>query len=332
MRLAVRKLSSVTAGILDALARGHGFLRLALALLLLSASGCAWLDVKQRQAIYRPTQGVPADFAGLRAGDERYFANLPETVNAKAASNMGTDSQGSPQTVAADAAAATQRIEFWWLPHADAKAPTLLYFHGTFRNLFENARKIDSLRAAGFSVLAVEYRGWGVSTPITPSEQTILQDAEVAWAELQRREPRAAKRVIYGHSMGSGVAVDLASRLRAGTDYGALILESALSSFTDVAREAGVLASLLALANNERFASVEKIRKIQAPLLMIHGSADTTIPITLGKKLFDAANAPKQWLVIEGGAHSDLDAVGKAQYQAALQDFIGKYLSRPLPP
>ena len=329
MRLAVRKLSSVTAGILDALARGHGFLRLALALLLLSASGCAWLDVKQRQAIYRPTQGVPADFAGLRAGDERYFANLREMVNAKAASNMGTDSQGSPQTVAADAAAATQRIEIWWLPHADAKAPTLLYFHGTFRNLFENARKIDSLRAAGFSVLAVDYRGWGVSTPITPSEQTILQDAEVAWAELQRREPRAAQRVIYGHSMGSGVAVDLASRLRAGTDYGALILESALSSFTDVAREAGVLASLLALANNERFASVEKIRKIQAPLLMIHGSADTTIPITLGKKLFDAANAPKQWLVIEGGAHSDLDAIGKVPYQAALQEFKSKYLSAP---
>ena len=324
----MRKLSSVTAGILDTFTRGHGFLRLVLALSLLSASGCAWLDAKQRQAIYRPTQGVPADFAGLRAGDGRYAVNVTTIRPPLTFAN----SKRGPENAAENTSGATQRIEIWWLPNANTKAPTLLYFYGTFRNLFENARKIDSLRAAGFAVLAVEYRGWGLSTPITPSEQTILQDADVAWAELQRYEPRAAQRVIYGHSMGSGVAVDLASRLRAGTDYGALILESALSSFSDVAREAGVLASLLALANNERFASVEKIGRVHAPLLMIHGSADTTIPITLGKKLFDAANVPKQWLVIEGGAHSDLDAVGKAQYQAALQDFIGKYLSRPLPP
>ena len=321
----MRKLSSVTAGILETFTRGRGFLRLALIFSLLSASGCAWLDAKQRQAIYRPTQGVPADFAGLRAGDERYFVNLPPASTRLLIANSNLGTPGAAEKTGETA----QRIEMWWLPHADAKAPTLLYFHGTFRNLFDNARKIDSLRTAGFAVLAVDYRGWGLSTPITPSEQTILLDAEVAWAELQRREPRAAQRVIYGHSMGSGVAVDLASRLRGGTDYSALVLESALSSFSDVAREAGVLASLLALANNERFASVEKIGRVHAPLLMIHGSADTTIPITLGKKLFDAANPPKQWLVIEGGSHSDLDEVGKAQYQAALQDFIGKYLPRP---
>ena len=263
---------------------------------------------------------MPADFAGLRGGDERYFVNLPQGVTAALI-------PGTPGTPAGTAS--LQRIEMWWLPHADASAPTLLFFHGTFRNLFENVHKIDSLRAAGFSVLAVDYRGWGLSTPITPSEQTILRDADVAWAELQRREPRAAQRVIYGHSMGSGVAVDLASRLRAGADYGALVLESALSSFSDVAREAGVLASLLSLANNERFASIEKISRVHVPLLMIHGSADTTIPVALGKKLFDAANPPKQWLVIEGGAHSDLDAIGKAQYQAALQDFKSNYLSAP---
>ncbi len=283
-------------------------------MLALSVSGCAWLDAKQRQAIYRPTQGVPADFAGLRAADERYFVNLPQTPAAPAA---------DPN------AAAIQRLEMWWLPHAHESAPTLLYFHGTFRNLFENVHKIDSLREAGFAVLAVDYRGWGLSTPITPSEQTILQDADVAWSELQRREPRAAQRVIYGHSMGSGVAVDLASRLHANSDFGALILESAFSSFADVARGAGALASMLALVNNERFASIEKISKVHAPLLMIHGNADTTIPIALGKKLFDAASTPKQWLVIEGGAHSDLDEVGRAQYQAALQDFKSKYLRQP---
>lgn len=284
-----------------------------IALTLLSASSCAWLDSKQRQIIYRPTQGVPADFAGLRVGDERYFVNVPQAAG-------GNDREAD------GAANAAQRVEMWWLPHKDKDAPTLLYFHGTFRTLFQNSHKIDALRQAGFAVLAVEYRGWGLSTAITPSEQTILQDAGVAWAELQRREPRASQRVIYGHSMGSGVAVDLASRLRAKTDYGALILESAFTSFTDLARESGFVARLLVRFNNERFASVEKIARVQAPLLMIHGSADATIPIGLGEKLFTAANRPKLWFSIEGGAHSDLHQIDQGQYQAILQEFMNTYV------
>jgi uncharacterized protein len=279
------------------------WLRLWVAALVLSASGCAWLDNKQRLIIYRPTVGVPADFAGLRAGDERYFVDVPNTSNTT-----------------------SHHVEIWWLPHSDVDAPTLLYFHGTFRNLFQNRRKIEALRQAGFAVLAVDYRGWGLSTPITPSEQTILQDADAAWTELQRREPRATHRVIYGHSMGSGVAVDLASRLRAPQDFGGVILESAISSFNDVAREAGLLARLAASFNNEHFASIEKIAQIHAPLLMIHGSADKTIPMGLGEKLFAAANPPKTWLTIRGGAHSDLSWVDPESYQAALQNFRLRYI------
>lgn len=312
----MRWLSSSRATILKNIKRCACLLRIFIGISLLSTSGCAWLDAKQRQIIYRPTQGVPADFAGLRAGDQRYFVNrLPATAHSVGdANNTG------------EASNATQRVEMWWLPHADKNAPTLLYFHGTFRTLFDNVHKIEALREAGFAVLAVEYRGWGLSTPITPSEQTILQDAEVAWVELQRREPRAALRVIYGHSMGSGVAVDVASRLRAGLDYGALILESALPSFSDLARETGGFAQFLAHFNNERFSSLEKIARVDAPLLMIHGSADTTTPMLLGKKLFEAANPPKQWLTIEGGAHSDLDQIGHTQYQAVLRNFKKKYL------
>jgi len=291
-----------------------GFLCVVIAFSLLSTSGCAWLDARQRQIIYRPTQGTSSDFAALQAGDERYFVNLPPDAarNGKDASNVDRP---------------TQRIELWWLPQADKNAPTLLYFHGTFRTLFDNTRKIEALREAGFAVLAVEYRGWGMSTPITPSEQTILQDADVAWAELQRREPRAKQRVLYGHSMGSGVAVDLASRLHARTDYGALILESAFTSFSDVAREAGLLAQFVSFFNNERFASIEKIARIRAPLLMIHGNLDTTIPMRLGQALFAAANPPKRWLTIEGGAHSDLDQIGHTRYQATLQRFMNDYLA-----
>jgi uncharacterized protein len=316
MNLAMQWVGSVTGPLRDFVSRSRlrGLSALFVAFLLLSASGCAWLDAKQREIIYRPTLGVPTDFVGLRTGDERYFVNVPQTVG----------------TLAGDAnkpAPAEQRIDMWWLPHADENAPTLLYFHGTFRNLFQNQYKIQALRDAGFAVLAVEYRGWGVSTPITPSEQTILQDADLAWVELQRREPRAAQRVIYGHSMGSAVAVDVASRLRGGTDYGALILEAALTSFDDVASEAGFIARLLSNLNRERFASIEKIIKIKVPLLMIHGSADTTVPMRLGEKLFAAANPVKWWLPIDGGGHSDLHEVGRVQYQATVQRFKNTYVS-----
>ncbi|MFZ4482131.1 MAG: alpha/beta hydrolase, partial [Rhodoferax sp.] len=281
---------------------------------LLCGSGCAWLDVKQRQLIYRPTPGVPAEFAGLRLGDERYFLEVPSTAGSDAAPGAGL-----PQAV--------QRIELWWLPHPDKTAPTLLYFHGTFRTLFQNLPKIDALREAGFAVLAVEYRGWGLSTAITPSEQSILQDADLAWVELRRREPRSQSRVLYGHSMGSGVAVDLASRLQAQVDYGALILESAFTSFRDVALDAGLVTGLAAYANNERFASDEKIGRVHVPLLMMHGSLDSTIPMRLGERLFSAANPPKEWRTIEGGEHSDLQQADRAGYQATLRRFVSKYLA-----
>ena len=314
-----RSLALVRCGTAACVNRLLGFL---LVLSLLSTSGCAWLDVKERELIYRPTPGIPADFGGLRPGDERYFVNVPPSV----VSDTGSAQAG------VDAAQAVQRIELWWLPSAEKSAPTLLYFHGTFRTLFQNMPKIEALREAGFAVLAVEYRGWGLSTAITPSEQSIEQDASLAWAEMQRREPRAESRVIYGHSMGSGVAVDLASRLQAGVDYGAIILESAFTSFRDIAREAGFVAGLAAYASNERFASDEKIGRVHAPLLMIHGSLDTTIPLSLGYSLFAAANSPKEWHTIEGGSHSDLHDVGMAEYQAILKNFINQYLStKPAP-
>ena len=313
----MQKVCSVTAALVISRKSCMDLLHLFLLMALLSSSGCAWLDSRQRQIIYRPTPGIPAEFAALHAGDERYFVNLPavSTQPIQKESKTGI------------ASGTGQRVEMWWLPHPDTNAPTLLYFHGTFRTLFDNLRKMEALREAGFAVLAVEYRGWGLSSPLTPSEPSILQDANVAWAELQRREPRAAQRVIYGHSMGSGVAVDLASRLQANTDYGALILESALTSFPEVACEAGVWACLLVNFNHERFDSLAKIKQIHAPLLMLHGAQDRTIPLHLGEKLFAAAHPPKQWLTLPGAAHSDLDQVSPALYQAALQRFIRDYLT-----
>jgi uncharacterized protein len=289
--------------------RQHAFVTLCWVLLCAvfsTLSGCAWLDNKQRQTIYRPTPGVPANFAGLKAPDENYFLTVP-------------GAEGKP----------AEQIDIWWLPHSQKDVPTLLYLHGTFRNLPQNLGKIEALRRAGFSVLAVDYRGWGRSTSITPSELSIVQDAEIAFAELARREPRAAQRVIYGHSMGSGVATTLASRRKAGQEYGALVLESAFTSMPEVAREASWLGFLAPLLTGERFDSLAKIKNVDAPLLMLHGSADKTIPQVLGERLFAAAPSAKTWVSIAGGTHSRLHEEDAAAYTQAIQSFVQKHLPKP---
>jgi len=192
----------------------------------------------------------------------------------------------------------------------------------TFRNLYENLRKVEALRKAGFSVVAVEYRGWGSSTPIVPSEATIYADANVGWAELVRHQPDPHKRVIFGHSMGSGVAVELASHRHVGVDYGGLILESSFTRLPDVAKAIGVAGTIASWFASQEFDSLAKIGKVDAPILMMHGVADTTVPIELGRRLRDAAPAGTRWVEFPNGSHSGLDREAPQAYQQAVRGLI----------
>ncbi|MEY4562511.1 MAG: hypothetical protein RLZZ618_1788 [Pseudomonadota bacterium] len=260
-------------------------------------SGCAWFTNKQRELAFRPTPGRPADFVGLRPGDVTRAVPVP-----------GTDDE----------------VQIWWLPHANPDAPTVLYLHGTFRNLYRNLPKIDAFREAGFSVVAVDYRGWGESTRIIPSESSIYADAEVAWAELVKRQPVPGKRLIYGHSMGGGVAVEMASRRKGKTDYGGLIVESTFSRWPDVAAIIGFWGSVLSWFAADNFDSVDKIGKVDAPVMIIHGEADDTVPVVLGERLRDAAPAGTRWVAIPKGSHSRLFSDDPATYQAALREMRDK--------
>ena len=251
---------------------------------LTTLAGCAWIDAKQRELAYRATPGRPADFVGLRPGDQTY-----------------------PVTVPGASGASSEHVQIWWLPNADTAAPTLLYLHGTFRNLFQNYRKIEALRDAGFAIVAVEYRGWGESSVVLPSEASINADAQLAWGELVKHQPDPRKRVIFGHSMGGGVAVELASHKHFGSDYGALILESTFTSLPAVARSAGVLGTIASWFATQHFDSVDKIGRIDAPILMMHGDADKTVPFALGQALYAAAPAGARWVAFAGGSHSGLD-------------------------
>ncbi len=273
--------------------------------------GCSWLDVKQRELALRPAPGRPAAFAegspALQAAfgpaDQRFLVNVP--------SLSSTDPQA-------------HQLSLWWLPAATANAPTLLYLHGTFRNLYPNLPKIQALREAGFAIVAVDYRGWGDSTAIVPSEDSINADVRVAWAELQRRQPDARLRVIYGHSMGGAVAVTLASSLKGGNDYAALILESTFSRLPDVAEAAGFWGKVGAWLTTLKFDSKSRIGSIDAPILMLHGDADKVVPVSVGRLLRDAAPAGTQWIEVPGGSHSQLHVEAAALYQQTFKALIDK--------
>ena len=279
-------------------------------LLALSLGGCAWLDAKQRERALRPTPARPGDVAALRPGDLRFTIPV------------------------ASATSDTQHLALWWLPNPDPAAPTLLYLHGTFRNLYRNLPKIDALRDAGFAIVAVDYRGWGDSTSIVPSEATIVADAWLAWAELASRQPAAGKRVLFGHSMGGAVAVSLASKLRFGADYGALILESAFTNLPDVAASAGFWGRVGAAVTTLKFDALTKIGGVDAPVLMLHGTEDKTVPIELGRRLRDAARPGVRWLEVPGGTHSRLHSDAPELYRQALRDLMSQLtppVSSPVP-
>jgi pimeloyl-ACP methyl ester carboxylesterase len=274
---------------------------LAVAGLLASAcalTACAWLDQRQRQIALRPSPTLPAHVAAAapswQPGDTRELITLP----------------------------GGEVLALWWLPHADPQAPTLLYLHGTFRNLYQNMPKIVSLRQAGYAVVAVDYRGWGDSTAMVPSEASIHADAQRAWAELQRRQPDPLRRVVFGHSMGGAVAVALASGLKHGSDYAALVLESTFTRMPDVASEAGFWGRVAGAATTLQFDSLSRIGRVDAPILMLHGTADTTVPVQLGRRLRDAAPAGVRWIEVPEGTHSRLNTEAPDLYQQALRDLL----------
>lgn len=281
--------------------------------------GCAWLGAQQSQLALRPTPTQAAHVElgqqRLRAGDERWLQPVPPT---------------RAQHVRAVPSAPDQ-LALWWLPAADPDAPALLYLHGTFRNLYQNLPKIDALRAAGFAVLAVDYRGWGDSTAIVPDEETIAADARVAWAELQRRVPQPQRRFVFGHSMGGAVAVRLASTLAWPQDYAGLIVESSFTRMPEVAAEAGFWGRVAARVTTLEFDAIGRIGQVRAPLLLLHGSADRTVPVVLGRRLRDAALAGQarqqgpacvRYVEFEGGSHSHLHREFPQPYAEAVQGFV----------
>lgn len=256
------------------------------AVMYLLVVGAAWAD--QDQLLYQP--------------DPRLIA--PET-------------DGPPIEVVRLTASDGTKLVAWYLPPKGDK-PVMLYFSGNAQGLAYQKWRWRRLDKAGVGFLAVGYRGYSGSEG-KPSEAGLQRDGEAAYAWVAARYPEQ-RIVIHGYSLGSGVAVQLATHHPAR----ALILEAPYTSTVDAAK-AHYPFLPVGLLMRDRYPSIDRIGQVRMPLLVIHGDRDSVIPYSLGRRLFGAANDPKQFITMEGSDHNTLVRDG-------LYGYVWRYLNEDAPP
>jgi uncharacterized protein len=221
-------------------------------------------------------------------------------------------------------------LDAFWVPAQDAGAPAVLYLHGQDANIGKNLFHTRHLHQSGYSVLVVDYRGFGESFgEFKPSEVSVNEDAEAAWHYLTTVRQFPNHRVfIYGHSLGAAIAIELAIHHE---DAGGLIAEGAFTSVKEMANWKLPVTRLLPvdLLLHHRFDSIEKIGEVKIPKLFIHGVQDEKVPCWMSEKLHIAAQNPKYPLLrIDGGGHADCCLVGLLEHRNALETLISESLDR----
>ncbi len=210
--------------------------------------------------------------------------------------------------------------QFGWIMRAatpDA-APWVLYLHGNAATIASqvNISHYRQLRSLGLNIFAPEYRGFAGLDGI-PTEAALAADARAAYAYLRTtREVPASRIVVYGWSLGSAVAVRLASEV----EQAAVILEGAPASLADVGQRRYPLFPIRLLMRN-RFDSVTRIDRIRSPMLFLHSPDDAVIPISEGRRLFEAARAPKTFVEVRGG-HVYASEVDADQFFGSIRPFL----------
>jgi fermentation-respiration switch protein FrsA (DUF1100 family) len=206
----------------------------------------------------------------------------------------------------------------WIIPAEPRSSMWLLVCHGNAGNLSQFDRPVHyaGLRQLGLNLLAFDYRGYGESGGI-PSEAGLYRDADAAYRYLTKeRGVSAARIIVFGHSLGSAVAIDLASRVPAA----GLIVEGAFTSATDRGQELYPYIPVRWIAAS-RFSSIEKISRVTVPKLFLHATEDEVIPLAHSRRLYEAAPPPKTFVELSGG-HGDAFDVDSVSYFGSIQRFV----------
>jgi len=264
------------------------------AALALALAGCATLDEQQRKWIFQPSKsewyGASAD--GM---EERWIEFTPPGADVPV------------------------KLHALWLPQDDPEAPVMLYLHGARWGVTSSSFRMRRLHALGVSVLGVDYRGFGRSTDELPSETTAYQDARAAWDWLRAQHPAQA-RLIYGHSLGGAIAVQLASEV---DDEAGLVVEGGFTSVPDVFATMRFGWLPLQPLITQRFDAAQRIAQVGSPVLVVHGANDRMIQPALGRALYERAREPKRFILAENGTHHNAQATVSDQVREALHSLFG---------
>ena len=196
---------------------------------------------------------------------------------------------------------------------------TIIYFHGNGGNVTNVGWWGQSLAKRGFNVLLFDYRGYGLSGGTAANEADLYNDGEAALSYVVNEKNAWPNQIVlYGQSLGTTVATDVATRCGCG----ALILESGFSSASSLAsRRLPLLPRWLHFLGRNRFESARTLKSVNVPVLITHGEPDLTIPTDEGRALYAAANEPKKLLIFPGAGHSVFSSAGPV-YLDQLEQFI----------
>ena len=203
-----------------------------------------------------------------------------------------------------------ERISATYFPNFSATY-TILYAHGNNEDLGQILPVLLNLNELGFGVFAYDYRGYGTSEG-KPSERNAYEDIDAAYVYLtQTLEIPPDRIIVYGRSVGGGSAIDLASR----QPVAGLVVESSfVTAFRVVTR--------IPIFPFDKFSNLEKIKRVDCPVLVMHGTADEVIPFWHGQQLFEAVQTPKKSLWIADAGHQNLKDIAGDRYEKALENFI----------
>ncbi|MBD2179013.1 alpha/beta fold hydrolase [Pseudanabaena sp. FACHB-1998] len=263
--------------------------------------------------------------AGLWFGQTRLiFSPEPEITTTPAKFNAKYEDVLIPVS---KADGTSENIHGWWLPNAKQEEAgnlgdrrVILYLHGKGKNISANAKHANRLMRMGFSVLVIDYRGYGRSEGGFPTESSVYVDAQTAWDYLIQKGFKPNQILIYGHSLGGAIAIDLANK---HPDAMGMIVDASFTSMSEMASlDPKYRVFPIDALIHQRFDSLSKVRSIKVPVLYIHGTADELIPPTMGQRLYEATPTRKQIVLIPNGGHNNNASTNEPLYLNSIRSFF----------